>query len=343
MAENQDQPRFTILPDDDRTSQQVEQDVIEQHSEEAPQEEAIELDPTPVEEPLEITLGGEEDEVPQQQVPQQQNYNLGEDLVKVQQFMEETGGTLQDYVNLGKSYDDLDDKAVLTQYLMKKEGYDAEDAAFFAEDKFDFDEEYDDEKEVRRKKANLKKEVREAKSFLEQDKQKYYKEIGGHSNSQQAQEALDFYNQHQQQQEKIQSASEHFRNRTSELFGQDFKGFEFNVGDKKIPVKVNNVEQVKNNQLDINNFIGKFSNEEGQLSDFSGYHKALFMAQNGETLMKKFYEQGKADAVRESAAKAKNIDMNPRPDQSSVQTNSKSRFTIVDGDDSNRLRIKTRR
>ncbi len=251
---------------------------------------------------------------------------LPENIQKLMDFMEDTGGDLNDYVKLNQDYNELDDTALLREYYKQtKPHLDNEEINFLMEDNFSYDEDMDDERDIRRKKLALKEQVASAKSHLDGQKSKYYEEIkAGSKLTGEQQKAIDFFNRYNKESEATQKTAEKqkstFLSKTENVFNDKFKGFEYNVGDKKYRFNVNNVEEVKNTQGDINNFVKKFLNENNEMSDAKGYHKSLYTAMNADAVAKHFYEQGKADAMKNSIAKAKNVDMNPRQSHGTIET-----------------------
>ena len=249
---------------------------------------------------------------------------LPENIQKLMDFMEETGGDLNDYVKLNQDYSKLDDNALLREYYKQtKPHLDNEEINFLMEDTFSYDEDVDDDRDIRRKKLALKEQVASAKSHLDGQKSKYYDEIkAGSKLTGEQQKAIDFFNRYNKESEATQKIAEKqkstFLNKTENVFNDKFKGFEYNVGDKKYRFNVNNAEEVKNTQGDINNFVKKFLNENNEMSDAKGYHKSLYTAMNADAVAKHFYEQGKADAMKNSIAKAKNVDMNPRQSHGTI-------------------------
>ena len=243
---------------------------------------------------------------------------LPENIQKLVDFMDETGGSVEDYVNLNRDISKMDDSDVLDEYYRSKKSHlTAEERNFLLEDKFGIDEEVDDERAVRMKKIALKEQVAEAKAHLDRQKSKYYEEIkAGSKLTEEQQEAINFYNRYQEESEEQQKLSEastqSFLNKTEKLFNDKFKGFEYNVGDKKYRFNVKDVNKVKTTQSDINNFLDKFVGEDNMISDAEGYHKSLFTAMNADTIAKHFYEQGKADAIKDRVARDKNINLEPR-------------------------------
>jgi hypothetical protein len=250
---------------------------------------------------------------------------LPENIQKLVDFMEETGGDLNDYVKLNQDYSKLDDQDLLYEYYRQtKPHLNAEEINFLMEDSFSYDEEIDEEKDIRRKKLALKEQVASAKSHLDGQKSRYYEEIkAGSKLTPEQQKAMDFFNRYNKESEETKKLTEKqtrtFLNKTNKVFNDKFKGFEYNVGDKKFRFKVNNANEVKETQSDINNFVKKFLNEKNEMSDAAGYHKSLYTAMNADAIAKHFYEQGKADAMKNSVAKAKNINMNPRQAHNEIQ------------------------
>jgi len=244
---------------------------------------------------------------------------LPENIQKLVDFMEETGGDIQDYVNLNRDLTGLDDSDILDEYYRSTKSHlSAEERNFLLEDTFGIDEELDDEKTIRKKKIALKEQVAEARAHLDRQKSKYYEEIkAGSKLTAEQQEAINFYNQYnedsEKQEELFQASHQSFLNKTDNLFNDNFKGFEYNVGNKKYRFNVKDVNKVKTTQSDLNNFINKFVGEDNStIEDAEGYHKSLFTAMNADAIAKHFYEQGIADATKDRVARDKNIDLNPR-------------------------------
>ena len=250
---------------------------------------------------------------------------LPENIQKLMDFMEETGGDLNDYVKLNQDYSKLDDNALLYEYYKQtKPHLNNEEINFLMEDSFSYDEEVDEERDIRRKKLALKEQVASARAHLDGQKSKYYEDIkAGSKLTTEQQKAVDFFNRYNKESEETKKQAEvqksNFLKKTDSVFNNKFKGFEYNVGDKKYRFNINNADEVKNTQSDINNFVKKFLNEKNEMSDAKGYHKSLYTAMNADAVAKHFYEQGKADAMKESVAKAKNVDMNPRQSHGTVE------------------------
>ena len=290
------------------------------------------------------TVETKTDKVVEEKVVEQK---LPEDIDKLVKFMEETGGTLEDYVNINKDYSSVDDNTLLRQYYQQtKKHLTSDEINFLIEDKFSYDENVDDEKDVFRKKLAFKEEVANARQQLVKNKEKYYADIkaGANLNSEQ-QKAIEFFNRYNKEQKESSEFNEKQRNafnqKTDEVFNQQFKGFEYNVGEKKYRFKVNNPFDVKHTQSDINNFVGKFLDKNNMMSDAKGYHKSLFTAMNPDAVAKHFYEQGRSDAVKDSIAKAKNVSMDPRKSLGNeVQQTSGIRVAPVNLDNSSDFKIK---
>ena len=271
---------------------------------------------------------------------------LPENIQKLVNFMEDTGGDINDYVSLNRDLDKLDDSEVLDEYYRKTKSHlSASERNFLLEDKFGFDEDVDDERTIKSKKIALKEQVAEAKSYLDSQKTKYYEEIkAGSKLTSEQQKAIDFFNRYNKESEEnkklTESSKRNFLQKTDSVFNENFKGFDYNVGDKKYRFNVKNSEDVKQTQSDINNFVQKFLDKDNQMSDAKGYHKSLFTAMNADAIAQHFYEQGKADAIKDTVAKGKNIDVNPRGTHSSDTGGIKVR---VLGEDSNDFKFKIRK
>ena len=233
---------------------------------------------------------------------------LPENVEKLVDFMEDTGGTVEDYVRLNADYSTVDETQLLREYYKKTKPYlDAQDMDIILED-YEYDEDLDEERDIRKKKIAFKEEVNKARNFLEETKSKYYDEIKLRPGvTQDQQKATDFFSRYNEEQKVNTVKQENFKDATNKLFNDDFKGFDFNVGEKKFRYGVKNPSAVAEQQSDITNFIGKFLNKEGEIADAKGYHKALYAARNADTIAQHFYEQGKADQVKEVVAKSKNI------------------------------------
>jgi hypothetical protein len=255
--------------------------------------------------------------------------------------MEDTGGDLNDYVKLNQDYSELDNQDLLHEYYKNtKPHLNNEEINFLMEDQFSFDEDVDDDRDIKRKKLALKEQVANAKTHLEETKSKYYADLkSGVKLTNEQQEAINFYNNSQKEIEQHKNAKTNFLNKTNRFFGDKFKGFEYNVGDKNYRFNVNDVSKVKDTQSDINNFIGKFLDEKGSMADEAGYHKSLFTAMNSDAVAKHFYEQGKADALKDSVASSKNVSMDPRQELAQNQNQDGIKVRVL-GENSNDFKFK---
>ena len=243
---------------------------------------------------------------------------LPENIQKLVDFMEETGGDINDYVKLNQDYSKLNDNDVVFEYYKQTKPHLTNDEInFLMEDTFKVDEEEDNDREIRRKKLAFKEQVASARSHLDGQKSKYYEEIkAGSKLTPEQQKAVNFFNRYNKESEEnkkvVDNNTKIFEQKTNNLFNDKFKGFEYNVGDKRYRFNVKDVNSVKQEQSNINNFMTKFVDKNSALKDAKGYHKALYTAMNADAIAKHFYEQGKADAMKDSVAKSKNVNMNPR-------------------------------
>ena len=313
--------------------EQVEQEsVLQEITDEEVEEAAVELEEEVEEAIAEAAEAGME---------------LPENIQKVVDFMSETGGSLEDYVKLNTDYASLNEDQLLREYYEQKyKAYDREDIDFLLADKFSYDEELDDEREVRLKKLERKQALSEAKNHLDGLKSKYYDEVkmGSRLNPDQ-QKAVEFFNRYNKESEEAAKVAERqtsrFKQESAKVFNEKFEGFDYSVGDKKYRFKVNNTGEVKETQGDINNFIKKFLNEKGEMKDAKGYHKSLFTAMNADQVAQHFYEQGKADAVKDSMSRTKNVNMNPRGVHEEVTASNGWKIRAVDsGESSSKLKVK---
>ena len=302
-------------------------------------EEATEEQVTEVEEKIEEAVA--EAEATGQPLP--------ENIQKLVDFMEETGGDINDYVKLNQDYSKLNDDDVLYEYYKQTKPHLTNDEInFLMEDSFQIDEEEDTDREIKRKKLAFKEQVASARSHLDGQKSKYYQEIkAGSKLTPEQQKAMDFFNRYNKESEANQKVvkknSDIFTQKTNQVFNDKFKGFEYNVGDKKYRFNVNNAEEIKSTQSDISNFTKKFLDKNSALKDAKGYHKSLFTAMNADAIAKHFYEQGKADAMKNSIAKAKNVDMNPRQAHGQIEASGIKVKVLGDNSSDFKFKIKNKK
>ena len=335
-------------PVDNTKTEDVQEEVIEETTD---KEEVIEqVAEEDAEQPVLEEITDEEVEEVQEQIEEAvaeaeaTGNELPENIQKLIDFMEDTGGDLNDYVKLNQDYSKLENQDLLFEhYRQTKPHLNTEEINFLMEDQFSYDEEVDDERDIRRKKLALKEQVANAKAQLEENKSKYYEDIkAGSKLTGEQQKAIDFFNRYNKESEVTQKTAkkntEIFTQKTNQVFNDKFKGFEYSVGDKKYRFNVNNAEEVKSTQSDINNFTKKFLDKNSTLSDAKGYHKSLFTAMNADAVANHFYEQGKTDAMKNSVAKAKNVDMNPRQSHGEIETGG-LKFKVL-GDNSSDFKFK---
>ena len=288
------------------------------------------------------------EEVVEESVETTPEIELPENIQKVVDFMNETGGTLEDYVKINQDYSNIDDSSLLYEYYTQTKSHLSKDEIdFLIDDNFSFDEEVDEPKDIKRKKLAYKEEIAKAKSHLEGLKGKYYEEVKlGSKLSKDQQEAIQFYNTYNTEQSEVQKMQEkqtaHFNNETNKVFSEDFKGFEFKVGEnKKYRFNIKDKQVVKDKQANIMNVLDKYIDDTNLLQDANGYHKALFVADNADEIANHFYEQGKADAIKQLNAESKNINMDPR--KTDIVEAGGVKVRAISGDDSSKLKIKLKK
>jgi len=336
---------------DASVAQSLEQPAEQSVSEEVVQEESQSILQEITNEEVEEKVEEVQEQVEQAIATQEPGVDLPENIQKVVDFINDTGGSLKDYVNLNTDYSSLNEDQLLREYYENtKPHLDSEEIGFVMEDKFYFDEDMDEERDIRRKKLARKEELAKAKNHLEGLKGKYYEEIkAGSRLSPEQKKAVDFFDRYNQDSEKLTVDRERqtsiFNDKTEKLFSNEFKGFDFEVGEKKFRYKVNDVEGVKSKQGDISNFVKKFLNDKNEMADAKGYHKSLFTAMNPDAIANHFYEQGKADAMKTSIEKSKNIDMSPRGTHENVKPPNGWSVKSVPGkfESATKLRIKKRK
>ena len=274
------------------------------------------------------------------------NEKLPENIEKLVSFMEETGGTIEDYVRLNADYSNINNDTLIREYYSKtKPHLDGEEINFLIEDNFSYDEDLDDERDIRKKKLAYKEEIAKAKDYLESVKTKYYDEIKLRKPSinEDQQKALDFFNRYKKDQDTAAANHESFKNQTKNFFNQEFKGFDFNLGEKKFRYGLQNASQVADIQSDVNNVLGKFLNQDGNVKDMNEYHKAMYAANNADRIAQHFYEQGKADAIKDVVNKSKNLSIDtPRQVPSPGFING-LKVKSISGLDSSKLKIQTKK
>jgi|TARA_R110001599_G_scaffold102934_2_gene262161 hypothetical protein len=269
---------------------------------------------------------------------------LPENIDKLVKFMDETGGSVEDYVKLNRDVTKMDNTTLLREYYKTtKPHLDVEDVDFLFNKNFGYDEESDDPTDIKAKQLAFKEELYNAQNHFTKSKEQYYADLKLRKQKEVApeyMEAMDYYNNSKQLAEDNDNLQKSFIEKTNNVFTDDFKGFDFKVGDNKYRFKIEDSKKVKEYQSDLSNFINEFLGEDGSVSDAKGYHRALFAAKNADKIANHFYEQGRADAVKENAKKSKNINMDARVDNSSMTTSSGNKIRVVSGESSDKLRIK---
>ena len=333
-------------------SEKVDEEIREQNTEEpVKEEEKEEISDSPLElvseepqEELKEEPQQVEKVVEEQPIQEQPQMQLPENVEKLVQFMEETGGTVEDYVNLNRDVTKMDNTTLLREYYKNtKPHLDADDVDFLFNKNFAYDEEADDPSEIKAKQLAYKEELYNAQRYFNSAKEKYYADLKLRKQESVAPEyveAMEYYNNSKQQTEEYNNLQKQFIEKTNKVFNDNFKGFDFKVGENKYRFKVDNTEKVKQYQSDISNFINEFLGDDGSVADAQGYHRALFAAKNADKIANHFYEQGRADAIREAAKQAKNINMDPRTDNSTIKTEYGDKIRVVSGNSSDKLRIK---
>ena len=324
--------------------------VDEQVSESSPVSEIKEEEVKPIEEVVEEEIqqiGEQLEEKVIAPTPQEAREvaKLPENIEKVVDFMKETGGTLEDYVRLNADYSNVDNDTLLREYYKQAKSHlDSSEINFMIEDNFSFDEEVDEEREIRKKKLAYKEEVAKARKHLDGLKSQYYEEIKLRpGTTQDQQKAMDFFNRYNEEQNTAQQQHEAFKSNTNDYFTNDFKGFDISVGEKKFRYGVKNPSEVATKQSNITNTIKKFLDDKGNVKDVKGYHKAMYAAENVDKIAQHFYEQGKSDATKDLIAKSKNITEDVRPSPTGEVFVGGLKVKAISGLDSSKLKIKTRK
>ena len=269
---------------------------------------------------------------------------LPENVEKLIAFMEETGGDINDYTRLNTDYSKVDPETLLKEYYKKtKPHLDLDEIDFHMEETFSYDEDEDDEREIKKKRIAFKEEVGKAKNFLEDLKSKYYDEIKLKSNvNPDQQKAIDFFNRYKEDQQSVEQMHSVFKDNTKKFFTQDFKGFDFNAGGKTFRFNLQNTDAIADKQSNITNLLKKFLNDKGEVTDMTGYHKAMYAAENTDSIANHFYEQGKADAIKEMLAKSNNISTEPRQTSSGEINVAGFKVKSINGVDSTKLKIRSK-
>jgi hypothetical protein len=269
---------------------------------------------------------------------------LPENIEKLVKFMEETNGTIEDFVRLNADYSNVDSNVLLKEYYKQSKPHlNDEEIKFIMEENFDYDEDVDEERDIKRKKLAYKEEVAKAKNFLDDLKNKYYDQVRLRPGvTEEQQKAIDFFNRYKKNQEVALQQHEDFKQKTSGLFNEEFKGFDFAVGEKKFRYGVKNPSEVAKAQSNLQDFVQRFLDDKGNVKDTQGYHKAIFAARNADKIAHHFYEQGKADAVKDVVNKSKNVSTEARTSPSGDVFVGGLKVRAISGSDTSKLKIKKR-
>ena len=273
---------------------------------------------------------------------------MPEDVAAYYKYKKDTGRGFDDFAKLQVNHDEMDSDKLLRDYLFETEdGLDSEDIEMLMED-YSFDEDLDDDSDIKKIKIARKKTIAKAKSYFNDQKEKYRVplESSGSSISESDAEELEAYKQYTESaktyEEEISRKRDWFHKKTDDVFGSEFKGFEFTLDDKKVTFSPGDATELKKIQSDPQNFISKFLNEDGLIDDAVGYHKALSIAMNPEKFANFFYSQGKAEATDDVIRKTKNINMSERK---TPEITSKGGMQIksLDKDSGRGLRIRSKK
>ncbi len=283
-----------------------------------------------------------ENHIPEKDYPTEAKVKMPENIEKLVNFMKETGGNIEDYVRLNTDYTNVSSGTLLEEYYATtKPHLDKEEIKFLLNDKFEWDEDIADEREKKQKQLALKEEVAKARNFLEDTKIKYYDEIKLKSNvNPDQQKAMDFFNRYNKEQEIAKQRHEDFMLKTNSYLTEDFEGFDINVGDKRFKYGVSNPKSVAETQSNLNTLLGKFLDKEGNVNDHKAYHKAMYAARNVDTIAEHFYEQGKADAIKDITAKSNNTSSENRQTPAGAVSINGWTVKAISGVDSSKLKIK---
>lgn len=325
--------KFTFLDDKGEPIQDTVDD--QEVDQEQQEEESVDQDVNEVEDET------VEQEVEQEQVVNEQEddvvdyEDLPESVQKYIDFLEETGGSIEDFVRINKDPSTLPQNDVIKTYLKSQNPYlDDEDVEYEMSKMFSYDEDLDSDEEIREKKLAAKKYYGQGLKYLQEQRDKYKAELASGSNlSPDVKEAVEFKQRYEQQQQesskKIEESRRSFVKQTEKLLGKDFKGFEVKLGDETVLYKPENVSKVKEQNLNVNNLLGKYLDNDGNVTDIAGYHKMLAVASNPEAFAQHFYELGKAAMAEEDAKESKNINMAPRQGRPAPK-NDKAKFKFIE-------------
>jgi len=281
-------------------------------------------------------------------VTEREQEDLPDDIANYMKYRQETGRSFDDYMKLNEDFDSMDQDSLLRQYFKQtQDGLDDEDIDVLMED-YSYDEDIDDDSTIKKAKVEKKKKIAEAKKYFNSQKEKYKVPLESSTASidPQEKEDLEAYKRYIAEAKTIEEESERKRNwfvdKTNEVFNDEFKGFEFKINDNVMQFKPAEASELKKSQLNPQNFIQKYLDENGMIKDAKGYHKSLAVAMNPERFAKFFYEQGVAAATEDVNKKIKNIDMSERKSPEIVSKNG-VQVRSVNPDSGRGLKIRSKR
>lgn len=346
---------------EEKSTQDVERELLEKHEQEQQtQEEASgaatedettqpsELNEGDVLEFLKKRYDKEFTSVDQLFDQREESEELPEDVAAYFEYKKKTGRGMEDYIKLGRDFTSMDEEQLLKEYLLASgEALDAEDVEILMED-YSFDEDLDEEGDIKKKKLKKKKTIAEAKKFFNEQKEMYKQplESSAPAISDEDKEELEEYRQYlskaKTQQEEVERKRDWFVKKTDEVF-QDFKGFDFKIGDDTFTYNPGDADDVKKSQLDTNSFVGKYIGEDGLIKDAEGYHRSLAVAINPDKFARFFYEQGKSDATEDVNRKMKNINMSERRAPEVAKSKDGLQFRAVSQSSGSGLKIRSKK
>jgi len=331
---------------DEQVDESQEEETIIDPVGEATEDTVLELDENSILSYFKNKLGREYDSI-EDVLRQPEETTVPEDVAKYLEYKKETGRSFNDFLNLQKDWNEVGDADVLKEYYKESKPHlDDSEINYLLEDKFSIDEDIDDEKDIKKKQIAMKEELYKARNHFESMKEKFKAPLESSAASlpEDYQEAYSFYNEYKQksatEEQILEQRSKVFAEKTNALFNEEFKGFEFNLGDKKAVFEVKDASTVKQTQSDITNFFNRHLDDNGFIKDPKSYHKEMYAATNADTIARHFYEQGLADATKDLVKDTKNIDMDVR---TNANVDSKApKFRIVDSGDDFTMKIKKR-
>ena len=341
-----------------KSTQQVEQELLEKHEAEQQADEQPVAEETTVEEPAGLSeddvrlflserYGREIGSLDELNEVRETAPELPEDVAAYYKYKQETGRGLEDFMKVNRNLDEADGDSLLKEYLLiTEDGLDAEDVEMMMEE-YAYDADLDDEADIKKAKLAKKKAIAKAKKYFAEQKEKYQAPLesrgaGSLEDSEEYQAYKQYVEQAKTYQEEQKRRKEWFDEKTNEVFSDGFKGFEFSIDDKSYVYTPGDRTELKKLQQTPEAWLNKYLDDKGLVKDAAGYHKSLAVAMNPEKFARFFYEQGQANAVDDVMRKTKNINMSERPAPQST-TKGGLKIRAVNQDSGRGLKIKTRR